>query len=126
MRHHYEREEKKSCINLIFSGGAFNVVVQKAISELNNGPKHFVVGKEDVERITIDPRKELSGKHVDTKIEFKVNRDKIVIHIYNSTQKVTIQGRKYKWFVDKSSCDLLIYLLHMDHILFIIFYIAYV
>ena len=48
----------------------------------------------------MDPKKELSGKHVDTKIEFKVNKDKIVIHIYNSTQKLTIQGRKHKWFVD--------------------------
>ena len=100
LRDHFQREDKKGCINLIFSGGAFNVVVFKAINELQNGPKHFIVGKEEVEKISIDPRKELSGKHVDTKIEFKVNTDKIVIHIYNSTQKLTIQGRKHKWFVD--------------------------
>ena len=100
LRGHYEREEKQGCVNLIFSGGAFYEVVQKAIIELYNGPKHFVVGKENVERVSIDPRKEHSGKHVDTKIEFKVNKDKIVIHIYNTTQKLTIQGRRHKWFVD--------------------------
>ena len=64
----YEREEKDGCMNMIFSDGAFNEVVLKAIIELKNGPKHFVVGKEDVERVTIDPRQELSGKHIDTKI----------------------------------------------------------
>ena len=53
-----------------------------------------------MERVTIDPRVELSGMHVDTKIEFKVNGGKIVINVYNSKQKLTIQGRKYEWFVD--------------------------
>ena len=96
----FKREEKKGCTNLIFSDGAFNEVVLKAIFEITNGPKNFIVGKENVERITIDPRKELSGMHVDTKMEFKVNGDKILIHVYNSKQKLTIQGKKYKWFVD--------------------------
>ena len=100
MRGHYERETKKTCINLIFSDGAFNEVVLKALIELKTGPKHFIVGKEDVERVAIDPRTELSGKHVDTKIEFKVNRSKLVIHAYNTRQKLTIQGKKHKWFVD--------------------------
>ena len=100
MRGPFKREEKKGCTNLIFSDGAFNEVVLKAIVEIINGPKNFIVGKENVERITIDPRKELSGMHVDTKMEFKVNGDKILIHVYNSKQKLTIQGKKYKWFVD--------------------------
>ena len=99
-RGHYDREDKKTCINLTFSDGAFNIVVQKAMIELNNGPKLFIVGKEEVERVTIDHRNELTGKHVDTKIEFKVNNEKIVVHIYNTRQKLTIQGKRYKWFVD--------------------------
>ena len=100
MRPHYQREEKEGCVNLIFNDGAYNAVVLKALVELKNGPKHFIIGKEEVERVAVDPRKELSGKHVDTKIEFKVNKQKILIHAYNSTQKLTIQGKKYKWFVD--------------------------
>ena len=91
-RGHFEREEKKTCINLNFSDGAFNKVVLKALVELGNGPKSFIVGKEEVERVTIDPRKELSGKYVDTKIEFNVSGDKIVVHVYNTKQKKTIQG----------------------------------
>ena len=72
-RGNYEREDKKGCINLIFNDGAFNEVVLKALTELRSGPKHFTVGKEEVERISVDPRTELFGKHVDTKLEFKVN-----------------------------------------------------
>ena len=96
----YRREDKKGCTNLIFSDGAFNEVVLKSLIELKNGPKFFVIGTEEVERISIDPRKELSGKHVDTKLEFKFNSEKIVIHVYNSTQKLLIQGRKHCWFVE--------------------------
>ena len=100
LRGDYEREEKKDCINLTFSDGAFNEVVLKALFELANGPTTFIVGKEEVERVTLAPRKELSGRHVDTKIEFKVGGGKVLVHIYNTRQKLLIQGRKYKWFVD--------------------------
>lgn len=96
----YEREAKKGSTNLIFNDASFNEVVLKAISELKNSPKHFTVGNERVERITIDPRMELSGKHIDTKVEFRVNGEKLVIHIYNSRQKLMVQGRRHDWFVD--------------------------
>ena len=98
-REHYDREDKKVCINLTFSDGAFSVVVLKALEELNNY-KTFSIGKEHVERVTLDQRTEQTGKHVDTKIEFKVNKGKIVIHAYNTQQKLMIQGSKHKWFVD--------------------------
>ena len=50
--------------------------------------------------ITLEPRKELTGKHIDTKIEFRVNVNKITIHVYNSRQKLLVQGSKCEWFVD--------------------------
>ena len=100
LRAPYERENKKTCINLIFSDGAFKEVVMKAIIDLKEGPTHFKVNDEEVEKVEIDPRTELTGKHVDTKINFKVNGSKIVIHVYNSKQKLTIQGSKFEWFVD--------------------------
>ena len=95
-RAHYEREDKKECSIITFNDGAFNEVVLKALTELENGPKHFVVGKQDVERISIDLRKELTGKHVDTKIEFKVDGLNILVHVYNTKQKLMVQGSKAK------------------------------
>ena len=68
--------------------------------DLKNGPKYFIVGKESVERISIESRQELSGKFVDSKLTFRLNKHKIVIHVYNTKQKVTIQGKKHKWFID--------------------------
>ena len=101
LRKHFEREDKKTCINLSFSDGAFSVVVLKAVDDLKSGPKHFIVGKEEVERTQINPRKELSGKYVGSKLEFKINNDeKVTIHVYNTRQKLTIQGKRFKWFVD--------------------------
>ena len=100
IREPYTREEKKGCINLVFNDGAFKEVVLKAIVELKTSPIQFKVGDENVERITIDPRRELSGKHVDTKIEFKINCSKLVLHVYKSRQKITIQGSRCMWFVD--------------------------
>ena len=49
LRGHYTREEKKTCINLLFSDGAYNEVILKALIELKNGPKSFIVGKQNVE-----------------------------------------------------------------------------
>ena len=100
LRGHLTRENKRTCINLSFSDGAFSQAVLSAVNDMKNGPKHFVIGKEDVERVSVESRKELSGKYVDTKLEFKVNKEKIVIHVYNTKQKMTIQGKKFKWFVD--------------------------
>ena len=100
MREHYQREDKKGCIILTFSDGAFNEAVLKAIIELQNGQRSFFVGKQEVQRVSIDSREELSGKHVDTKIEFKVDDSKIIVHVYNTKQKVMIQGGRFKWFVE--------------------------
>ena len=99
-RETYIRGDKTDCIILLFNDGAYNEVVLKALVELQNGPKHFIVGKEQVERISIDQRKELSGLHVDTKIEFQVKGGKILMHAYNTKQKLMIQGKKYKWLVE--------------------------
>ena len=67
---------------------------------MQNGPKHFFIGKQEVQRVAIDPREEMSGKHVDTKVEFKVDDSKIIVHVYNTKQKVMIQGSKFQWFVE--------------------------
>ena len=37
---------------------------------------------------------------MDTKIHFKVNGNKIIIHVYNSRQKLLVQGSKCEWLVD--------------------------
>ena len=44
--------------------------------------------------------KESSGKHVNTQIVFFADRDKIVLHLYNTTQLILINGLGYKKFIN--------------------------
>ena len=44
--------------------------------------------------------KECNGKHVNTQIVFYANRDKIVCHLYNTTQLILINGNGYQKFID--------------------------
>jgi hypothetical protein len=39
--------------------------------------------------------KEAGGKHVDTVIIFYANRDKVVCHMYNTTQRILVNGHGY-------------------------------
>ena len=39
--------------------------------------------------------KDMAGRHIDSKIVLYVNKEKIVVHSYNSTQKVMVSGSNY-------------------------------
>ena len=42
---------------------------------------------------------DLDAKHFDTKIVFSVNTKKVVIHCYNSTQNIKVEGSVYLDFI---------------------------
>ena len=44
--------------------------------------------------------KDMTARHIDSKIVLYVNKEKIVIHSYNSTQKVMVSGSKYLEFTE--------------------------
>ena len=48
----------------------------------------------------IQTGEELNGKHFDTKIVFYANNDKIVIHAYNSTCNLKVEGSTYLNFIE--------------------------
>ena len=43
---------------------------------------------------------EENNKHFDSKIVFLVNRTKIVVHSYNSTQNMKVEGKGYIDFIN--------------------------
>ena len=43
--------------------------------------------------------KEADGKHIDSKVVFYVNRDKVVCHLYNTTQRILVNGNGYDNFI---------------------------
>ena len=39
--------------------------------------------------------KDAGGKHIDTQIVFFANRDKVMLHCYNTTQRILVNGHGY-------------------------------
>ena len=103
-RQHFEVEEKQNCKNLRFSPGAYIMVAKKMIEQCevrfkNNSTYVF----EDLE-IKVDEFRaghELNNKHFDTKVTFSVNNQKVVMHCYNSTQNLKVDGIAHSYFVKR-------------------------
>ena len=97
-----EIEENSTSSNLIFSAGAWIHVVLPAVkywSEVEES-KRCKIGDYEIEIAGVKENKETQGKHVNTKIVFLANRNKIVCHMYNTTQLILINGHGYQRFTD--------------------------
>ena len=44
---------------------------------------------------------EENNKHFDSKIVFLVNENRIVVHSYNSTQNMKVEGKGYSYFIEE-------------------------
>ena len=97
-------EENSTSTNLTFSAGAWFHVVQPSAGYFNDvkGEKTCKVGEYAIKVGGVKVGKEKNGKHVNTKIVFFADRDKIVCHLYNTTQKILVNGRGYKKFIEAS------------------------
>ena len=89
--------EHSSSSNLIFSLGAWNHVVLPAVRYWNQvkGDKSCKIDSTVVTIAGVDIGKEASGKHVDTVVVFYANNDKVVCHLYNTTQLILVNGHGY-------------------------------
>ena len=93
-------EKKSGCVNLRFSVGAYHEVVKPLLvlwKERIN--EEFVINKTRIKVIEVDEGLENTTKAVDTKIVALVNNEKIVLHSYNTTQNVMVQGKNREDFV---------------------------
>ena len=94
-----EVEERDGCVNLRFSGGAFYEVIQPLIRVWNlKVDEEILINKKVIKVIEVDKGIEDTNKHVDTKLVVMVDDKRIVIHAYNGTQNVMVQGKNYKSF----------------------------
>ena len=44
--------------------------------------------------------KDANGMHIVSQVVFYVDRDKVICYLYNTTQRILVNGRGYKRFVD--------------------------
>ena len=97
-----DMEENSTSSNLVFSAGAWIHAVLPSVrywSEVKES-KTCRIGDYEVEIGGIKENKETQGKHVNTQIVFLANRNKIVCHMYNTTQLILINGHGYQKFID--------------------------
>ena len=97
-----EEEENSTSSNLVLSAGAWYHVVLPSAKYFEDvkGEKKCKIGDYTIKVGGVKEGRENSGKHVNTKIVFFADRDKIVCHLYNTTQLILINGRGYKKFVE--------------------------
>ena len=97
-----EVEENSCSSNLVFSAGAWYHAVLSSVKYWNDvkGEKTCKIGDYAVKVSGVKLGKENNGKHVNTQIVFFADRDKVVCHLYNTTQRILINGHGYKKFID--------------------------
>ena len=93
----FEVVENSSSSNLVFNLGAWNYVVRPSFkywSEVK-GNKTCKIGDTIVRIADVKAGRDIGGKHIDTQIVFFANRDKVVLHCYNTTQLILVNGHGY-------------------------------
>ena len=93
-------EIKSGCVNMRFSGGAYQETVLPLFKLWKQRvDQEIILCGAKIKVVSVEVGLESSAKHVDTKLVVMVNSNRIVIHCYNSTQNVMIQGRNRENFV---------------------------
>ena len=101
-REHFEIVGNSSSSNLIFSLGAWNLVVLPVVRYWNQvkGEKDCKIDNTVIKIAGVEIGKEARGKHIDTVVIFYANSDKIVCHLYNTTQLILVNGHGYTKFIE--------------------------
>ena len=97
----FEIVENSSSSNLVFSPGSWNSVVQPSMRYWDEvkGTKTCKIDDRIVRIADVKTGKDVGGKHIDTQIVFFSNRDKVVLHCYNTTQLILVNGHGYADFI---------------------------
>ena len=98
-RNNLNVEIRPGCVNLRFNGGAYFQIVLPLLREWKMKCNETVnINEVKAKIVEVDAGMENSLKHVDTKLTLMVNDDRYVLHAYNGTQNLMVQGRNYENF----------------------------
>ena len=97
-----EMEENSTSSNLVFSAGAWFHVVLPSVQYWTDiqGEQTCKIGDYHIKIGGVKAGKENNGKVVNTQIVFYAGRDKIVCHLYNTTQLILVNGHGYQKFIN--------------------------
>ena len=98
----FEVVGNSSSSNLVFNLGSWNYVVKPSFKYWTEvkGNKTCRIGDTIVRIADVKTGKDIGGKHIDTQIVFFANRDKVVLHCYNTTQLILVNGHGYAKLIE--------------------------
>ena len=98
----FEVEENSTSMNLLFSVGAWLTSVLPAVRYWDEIKEDKVCKVDDIiiKVGGIKSGNDKNGMHVVSQVVFYVDRDKVVCHLYNTTQKILVNGHGYKRLID--------------------------
>lgn len=101
-RNPFEVVVNSSSSNLIFSPGAWSSVVLPTLGYWDEvkGSKTCKIDDLTVRIVDMKTGKDVGGKHIDTQVIIFMNRDKVVLHCYNTTQLILVNGHGYSKLID--------------------------
>ena len=92
-----EVETKDGCSTLLFSDGSYLKTVLPLLKSWQNN-ETVLIDLNHVKIEEIEAGFDNSQKHMDTKIVIFVDNCRLVLHAYNTTQKLMIQGKNCEQF----------------------------
>ena len=96
---HLDVEIKPTCVNLRFSDGSFQKVVRPMLQEWSQCVnKVFKLSENEIKIVEFSSGMDIKANHIDTKIVLFSDKDRFVIHVYNGTQNLMVQGRNFEEF----------------------------
>ena len=97
-----EVQTNSTSTTLIFSAGSWQAAVLPSMAYWNQvkGDQTCKVGDVMINVGGIKSGKDVSGKNIVNQVVFLVDRDKVVCHLYNTTQRILVNGHGYQRFVE--------------------------
>ena len=101
---HLDVELRSGCANMRFSNGSYFQLVLPLLRDWYQNLKSKIqLDGTEVEILELEAGIENQGqhidtKHIDTKLVVKANNDRLVLHAYNGTQNLMVQGKNYDKF----------------------------
>ena len=93
-----EIQRNSTSISLLFSGGSWQFAVLPSYRYWNQvkSDQACKVGDISIKVAGTKSGKDASGRNIVNQIIFYVDRDKIVCHLYNTTQRILVNGHGYQ------------------------------
>ena len=96
---HLNIEHKLGCVNLRFSNGAYFQLVLPLLKDWHEKIDCSIkINDVEIKNLEVDVGLDKVGQHMDTKMVVIANDDRLVLHAYNGTQNLMVQGRNYEHF----------------------------